>query len=113
MDDDSSIDEKYQTNYVNVEDIDQMEPLAQITSLFGEHYSENGLKTIHGICSIKEGKIDDIDMNIMRRGLLNGNCFLNLSHKLKHLSKNFQVLVYLTFFILQQNIIEEINQYVL
>lgn len=50
-----------------------MEPLAQITSLFGEHYSEDGLKTIHGICSIKEGIILDIDNNIMRRNLLNGN----------------------------------------
>lgn len=49
-----------------------MEPLAQITSLFGEHYSENGLKTVHGICSIKEGIILDIDNNIMRRNLLNG-----------------------------------------
>lgn len=49
-----------------------MEPLAQITSLFGEHYSEDGLKTIHGICSIKEGIILDIDNNIMRRNLLNG-----------------------------------------
>ena len=56
---------------------EEIEPLAQITSLFGEHYSESGLKTIQGICSIKEGKIIDIEMNIMRRNLLNGKLIFN------------------------------------
>jgi hypothetical protein len=70
-----SDDEKAGIPGFNPEDehLEEMEPLAQITSLFGEHYSEGGLKTIHGICSIKESIILDIDNSIMRRNLLNGN----------------------------------------
>jgi len=64
------------------EHLEEMEPLAQITSLFGEHYSEGGLKTIHGICSIKEGIILDIDNSIMRRNLLNGKDLTKRIHKI-------------------------------
>lgn len=36
------------------------EPLALITALFGEHYKENGLRSVWGISSLKESKINSI-----------------------------------------------------
>lgn len=36
------------------------EPLALITSLFGEHYKENGLRSVWGISSLKESKVNGI-----------------------------------------------------